>query len=283
MELKNKLNTSNKLEILSALDTAQATPQAVNLEEVFLATRPADSLQVPWVDLSADSITQNKNELKPSKRIPKAARPAVYVSATPSLSFQHAIPLDNDDVIINELSDVSILSAERFGISLDLGVQGSISKRFEYYAGLSFYHQNQILKYTYQADNEVSVESAGENNYTVTPKSFVGSINYEMLNLGVQGGILYNLYGKTLTHKIGAGVSYQNGFKKSKSEEYENSESSYFSYQVFYRNEVKVSPRLRFFLQPVFTQSIRVRERLDAPFNLKPYRAGIGLGVLYDF
>ncbi len=104
-----------------------------------------------------------------------------------------------------------------------------------------------------------------------------------MLNLGLQTGILYNLYGKTLTHKIGGGVSYQQGLKKTDSESYKNSESSYFSYQVFYRNEIRVSSRVRVFVQPVFMQSIRVREKLDAPFNLKPYRAGIGFGILYDF
>jgi hypothetical protein len=205
------------------------------------------------------------------------------VNLTPSLSFQRAIPATSDDVIVQELSHVSILSAERLGISLDLGVQGFLTKRLEYYSGLSIYHQNQTLKYFYQKDNQAIVESAGGKGYTVTPKSSEGFVNYEMLNLGVQAGILYNLYGKKLSHKIGAGLSYQHGFKNSNSESYNNSESSYFSYQVFYRNEARISSRVRVFVQPVFIQSIRVNEELKAPFNLKPYRAGIGFGILYDF
>jgi hypothetical protein len=283
VELETQVNASRKAKIPPTSDTTQALSQLIHEEEIFLAMLRADTLIVPSVDMPVDSLTQNQNAAKQPKRIAKKRRPALYATVTPSLSFQHAIPLSNDEIIVNGLSDVSILSAERFGISLDVGLQGSISKRFEYYGGLSFYHQNQVLKYSFQSGDVVSVESSGDNSYTVTPKSFVGSINYEMLNLGVQAGILYNLYGKTLTHKIGAGLGYQNGFKKSNSGAYENSESGYFSYQVFYRNEVRVRPRLRFFVQPVFTQSIQVREQLDAPFNLKPYRAGIGFGILYDF
>jgi hypothetical protein len=152
---------------------------------------------------------------------------------TPSLSFQRAIPVGSDEVVVQELSSSSILSSERFGISLDIGVQGFISKRFEYYGGLSLYHQNQTLEYSYQQGNQVNVESSGDNRYTVTPKLLQGVVNYQMLNLGLQTGVLYNLYGKKLTHKIGAGVSYQHGLKKTDSESYKNSESSYFSYQVF--------------------------------------------------
>jgi hypothetical protein len=278
-ELKAQFSENRK----TRLDTTQVLSQLISQAEIFLGTLTDDTLMAPSSDMPADSLTQNKNGAKQSQRIPKKRRPAVYANVTPSLSFQRAIPLVNDDGIVNRLSDVSILSAERFGISLDIGLQGSINKRFEYYGGLSFYHQRQILKYSYQSGDQVIVESSGDNSYTVTPKSFVGSINYKMLNLGVQGGVLYNLYGKTLTHKIGAGLSYQNGFKKSNSGAYENSESSYFSYQVFYRNEIRIGPRLRFFVQPFFTQSIRVRERLDAPFNLKAYRAGVGFGILYDF
>ena len=102
-------------------------------------------------------------------------------------------------------------------------------------------------------------------------------------NVGVQAGLLYKLYGKNPSHKIGGGLSYQQGFLKGNSEEYQNSESSYVSYQLFYRSEVRVGTRVRVFIQPTFLQSFQVREKLDAPFNLKPYRAGIGFGIIYDF
>ena len=259
-----------------------ALPDSLNEAEMKQIVQAVDSTVMDAVEMPVDSIAQNQKGTKQEKRIPKR-KPAFYVNITPSLSFQRAIPAASDDIIVQRLSDVSILSVERFGVSLDLGVQGNLSKRLEYYSGLSFYHQNQTLKYFYQKDNQTNVESAGDKGYTVTPKLSEGFVNYKMLNLGVQAGILYNLYGKKLSHKMGAGLSYQHGFKNGNSEGYTNSESSYFSYQVFYRNEARISARVRVFVQPVFMQTIRVNEELDAPFSLKPYRAGIGFGILYDF
>jgi hypothetical protein len=280
-EPQDKVVFSNATEFMAETDT-QSLSHSTEPNEISLNTPSTDTLFVPTVEVPKDSLTQNQQVTKQSTRIQKR-RPAFYAHVTPSLSFQRTIPVGSDEVVVQEISNASILSSERFGISLDIGVQGFISKRFEYYGGLSLYHQNQTLKFSYQQGNQVNVESSGDNRYTVTPKLLQGVVNYEMLNLGLQAGILYNLYGKTLTHKIGAGVSYQQGLKKTDSESYKNSESSYFSYQVFYRNEIRVSSRVRVFVQPVFMQSIRVREKLDAPFNLKPYRAGIGFGILYDF
>jgi hypothetical protein len=264
------------------VSVAQSLSQVVNRNDITSNAPSADTLMVPAGEVPEDSLIQNQRLTRSSTRIPRR-RPAFYANVTPSLSFQRAIPVASDEVVVQELSGGSILSSERFGISMEMGVQGFISKQLEYYGGLSFYHQSQTLKYSFQTGNQVNVESSGENNFTVMPKSSQGLINYEMLNLGLQTGILYNIYGKKLTHKIGAGVSYQQGLKKSSSESYKNSESSYFSYQVFYRNEIRVSSRVRVFVQPVFLQSIRVREKIDAPFNVKPYRAGIGFGILYDF
>ena len=275
------VDINNSREFTPLRDT-QSLSQVTEQNDISLNTPSTDTLRVPTGEVPKDSLTQNQQLTKLLTRTPKR-RPAFYANVTPSLSFQRAIPVGSDEVVVHALSGGSILSSERLGISMDIGVQGLISNRFDYYGGLSFYRQNQTLKYSFQEGNQVDVESAGENRYTVMPKSSQGLVNYKMLNLGLQTGILYNLYGKKLTHKIGAGLIYQHGLKKGSSESYKNSESSYFSYQVFYRNEIRVSSRVRVFVQPVFIQSIRVREKIDAPFNLKPYRAGIGFGVLYDF
>ena len=241
-----------------------------------------DSLTILPSKTDADSSKQILSKVKDSKRLRKK-RLTFYATVSPALSFVRAIPVSSDGIIVREFSNPSILSAERFGLSIDAGVQGFITKRLEYFGGLSFYHQNQKLRYSYQSRNQVALESAGDMSYVVTPTSSVGTIDYSMLNLGVHAGVLYHLYGKNFAHKVGGGISYQHGIKKNGSEAYENSQSSYFSYQVFYRNELRVNTRFRIFVQPSFTQSIQVREKLKAPFHLKPYRAGIGFGILYNF
>ena len=244
---------------------------------------PIDSSITSMLTSSADSIVQKQEEVTSSKRIPKR-RHKYYMSVTPSLSFQRAIPV-SDEIVVNDFLNSSVLSGERFGFSIETGIQGYLSKRWEYYGGISFYKQNQSIKYSYQVNNQVEVESSGDKDYTVTPKTLEGSLNYEMTNLGLQAGVLYNLYGRTkaLRHKIGAGLQYHHGLMESEAGGYKNSASSYISYQIFYRNEVRVGKRWSVFVQPVFTQSFIVNEKSDAPFNLKPYRAGVGFGVLYDF
>jgi hypothetical protein len=253
-----------------------------NIENEFTGESIGDSLLLSPIKTQRDSLLKGQDEIQKTAHQRKK-RLAFYAAFTPGLSFQRAIPLQHDGVVVNDFLNPPILSAERFGFSVEAGMQGFITKRLEYYGGLSLYQQNQTLRYRYQAGNTVDIESAEDKNYTVTPKSSIGTVRYSMVNVGLQVGMLYHLYGKNLAHKVGAGLSYQQGMKEGKAEVYNNSGSSYFSYQLFYRNELRVNNRLRVFVQPTFTQSIRVREKLKAPFQLKPYRAGIGLGILYNF
>lgn len=228
-----------------------------------------------------DSTHQKENAPKSEKRIPKSGL-SFYVGLTPQLSFQRVTPVSNDGVVISDFYNQSIISADRFGFGIDAGIQGHLSKRWEYYGGLSFYQQNQTLTYAYQTDR-VSLEPSKDNGYIVTPESDIATVQYSMRNWGANLGLMYNLQGKKLAHKVGGGLSYQKGFNKQTSEKYNNSESSYLFYNVFYRNEVRLNSKLRVYVQPTFMHSLYTKEKIDAPFNLKPYRAGIGFGILYDF
>jgi hypothetical protein len=259
------------------VDSTHQVEQGKSLKESY----KADSLLVSPLEVKQDSA-ENFHGEKETKRVRKK-RLAFYAQITPMLSFQRATPVSRDGVIVTELFNRSILSSDRFSLSLEAGVQGFISKRFEYYGGVSLYKQRQSLRYAYHAVDQVTVESNGEKNYTVTPKSSTAIVNYHMMNVGVNAGLIYSLYGKRLIHKIGTGLSYQRGFNQSDAEVYDNAESSYLSYQLFYRNEISVNRRLRIYIQPTFMHSFHVNEKLDAPFTLKPYSAGIGFGILYNF
>lgn len=230
-----------------------------------------------------DSVSQTENSPKESKRKISKRGLTFYASLTPQLSFQRVVPMSNDGLVISEVYSGSIFSSERFGFAIDAGLQGHITKRLEYYGGFSLQQQKQSLRYSYQSEGRTTLEQDDDKSYVITPETTAAVIQYRMLNVGANLGLLYNLQGKKLAHKIGAGLSYQQGLSKGSSERYNNSESSYMFYQIFYRNEVRVRPRLRVYVQPTFSHSLYVNEKLDAPFTLKPYRAGIGFGVLYDF
>lgn len=250
---------------------------------VGINSTPIDSaVDSPVLQRLDSSVAKDITGVKEPTRIPKRS-PAFYFTTTPMLSFQRIIPVSRDGVVVSEISDRPIFSAERFGINIDVGIQGFLTKRFEYFAGISMYQQRQTLRYTYQTDEDLTADSKGENKFVITPNTSQATITYEMLNAGIQGGILYHLSGKLLTHKLGAGILFQQGLKKTEGEAYNNGGSSYLSYQIFYRNELRLNPRLRLFIQPTFVQSVHANEKLNAPFNIKPYRAGLGFGVLYDF
>lgn len=282
-DIKPLADTSKTHENQKFLDTLVSGSSLARTRNEFLAQEIVnDTLSILPLKIDVDSSKRMLSEVKDSRRVRKR-RLTFYATVSPALSFVRVIPVSSDGVVVSEFSNPSILSAERFGLSVDAGVQGSITRRLEYYGGVSFYQQHQKLQYSYQSGNQLSLESEGDMSYVVTPKSSVGIIDYSMLNLGLHAGVLYHLYGENLAHKVGGGLSYLQGFNKNGSEAYENSESSYFSYQIFYRNELHVNTRLRIFVQPSFTQTIQAREKLKAPFHLKPYRAGIGFGILYNF
>ncbi|HKZ36453.1 MAG TPA: hypothetical protein VJ184_02305 [Chryseolinea sp.] len=235
-----------------------------------------------FIDLLTSKMDSFKTqEVAPKKRKRLGHGLTFYFNVTPQLSFQHVIPVSQDGVVITDIYNQPIFSSERLGINLEVGIQGKLARKLEYYGGLSVFQQHQTLKYEYQTTSDLNIESVDDLNYTITPESRTGVINYAMLNMGANAGLLYHLRGKNLAHKVGVGLSYQYGSRKIASEVYDNSSSQYLFYQLFYRNELQLNTRLKFFIQPTFSQSIFVNQKLEAPFKVKPYRTGLGLGLLY--
>jgi hypothetical protein len=278
---ENKLNQAETL-VGPALSNSSTGNTEEDQKIVLESIDSFDSVMVVQ-QAKQDSVSQPENSPKESKRKISKRGLTFYATLTPQLSFQRVVPVSNDGVVISEVYSGSIFSSDRFGFAIDAGLQGHITKRLEYYGGLSLHQQKQSLRYSYQSEGKTTLEQDDDGSYVITPETTTAIIQYRMLNLGANLGLLYNLQGKKLAHKIGAGLSYQQGLSKSSSERYNNSESSYLFYQIFYRNEVRVRPRLRVYVQPTFSHSLYANEKLDAPFTLKPYRAGIGFGVLYDF
>jgi hypothetical protein len=209
-------------------------------------------------------------------------RLAMYGQFTPLLSFQRVTPVSSDGIVVKELVHRSLLSTGRLAFSFEGGIQGWLTGKLQYHAGVSLYKQSQTLEYRY-ASGDVSIETTGDREYIVSPRQGVATVHYNMTNIGANVGLIYFLYGKQLLHKVGGGFSYQHGMGNRNSEIYDNAASSYLSYRIFYRNELHINPRLSIYIQPTFNHAFYVQEDLDAPFRLKPYSAGVGFGMVYKF
>lgn len=243
-----------------------------------------DSVEsVKGTDSTAHKENEKKEEQQKKKRT-KKSHPAVYFTVSPSLAYQKIVPVKNDAVNITELKSDGIFSSNRFGIAIDGGFQMPLTKAIEIYAGLSYYQQNQTITYKYSAGNVEEIEGNPDEDYIIKPGIKQKEFSYGMRNAGISAGFFYKLKTHKLMHKIGAGLQYQKGFMKAnEGDTYDNRSSNYFNYQVLYRLELAINPRTNFYIQPSFTHAIRASESLQEPFTLKPYRAAIGLGMIYRF
>lgn len=266
------------------LETFEEKPETVDISPTQHETR---NPKLETIDsIKEQSIVVAPKENKLDEVIPPFKKPKnkfqLYLSFTPSLSFQKIIPNSNDAIIIEGFGHRSPLSVKRFGIAVDAGFQRDINRFLGFYGGLSFYQQQQQLTYRY-FDREAEVTRVGDSwTFEINRPQQTRTFDYSMINLGVRSGLLVTIKGEKLKHKFGAGLIYSQGFIKS-SNAYNNKNSSYLSYQLSYRSELHVNDRLSWFAEPTFVYGFLSKEKLAEPFSLKPYRAGISVGVLYRF
>jgi hypothetical protein len=234
-------------------------------------------------DSIADKETVKKEEQQQKKRA-KKFHPAIYFTVSPSLAYQKIVPAKNDAINITELKSDGIFSSNRLGLSIDGGFQIPVTQAIEVYAGLSYYQQNQTITYKYSAGAVEEIEGNPDEDYIIKPGIKQKEFSYAMRNAGISAGFFYRLKTDKLMHKIGAGLQYQKGFLRAGGgDTYSNRSSNYFNYQLLYRLELAVNTRTNFYIQPSFTHAIRASESLQEPFTLKPYRAAIGIGMIYRF
>jgi hypothetical protein len=224
-------------------------------------------------------ILQQKPKLK------RKFSPSVYAMIAPSFAYQKVIPVRNDDINVRKLNGAGIVSADRLGFGMEAGFQMQVSRYFELYAALSYYQQHQAVSYAYASATGIAVDGTGTPwSYQLSPDETTRSFGYNMKNAGAGAGILYHIRGRKLMHKLGGGFQYQKGFISSRGEySYNNAASTYLNYQMMYRMEYSLTGRTSIFLQPQFIHAIIANEDLHEPFDIKPYRAGIGFGLVCHF
>lgn len=235
----------------------------------------------------ADSVSAEKvaDELRPeeaeTRKPSRKRRPVLYGSISSSLAFNKIIPDKGDGVAIGSIVSRPVLAHDRIGFTLNTGVQLRISRSLEVYSGLSLYRQSHRLIYEFNSDQTtITSDAAG---IVLTPGVVQKTVAYDMLNAGVEAGVLYLLTGDRVLHKLGVGLAWHHGLRKAREgETYDNSRSQYLSYQLSYRTEFAVDNRMIVYFQPFYRHVFSSQESLSEPMRLKPYYAGIGIGLIYQ-
>jgi hypothetical protein len=273
----------------SAENADESTPAPMRARQSSLATpaeqNVADSAKQKELKKKEDAAKKvaGKKEAELSKKT-RHRMPMVYFQAGPSLAYQKVTPSKDDNVTITDLEAPGIFASDRLGFSAEAGFQYRVLPRLEVYGGLSYYEQRQHVRYTLVDRASGTLEGNPDEGYTITPIISRREVDYAMRNAGISAGVFYSVKAHQLEHKLGAGLLYQRGFRSTGSEgkTYTNKGSSYFQYQLSYRMEAGISDRMRLYFQPSFIYAFSAHEKLDEPVSLKPYRAGISVGILYN-
>lgn len=244
-----------------------------------------DSLGSKQKKLSKISQNTNTDSIKKANRHSRSKNFSFYLSAAPALNYFFIDADHNDQNIITGVSDMSILDKNRLAYSLEAGLQLTISKHITGYAGVSFLAQKSSISYHYYNPANLQISSgATASQYDVEPVKFDHQFDYSMRNLGIQGGILYDLQGDHLQHKVGFGLSYQLGLLGAQEgSSYTSKGSSYLFGRLLYRLECPLTNKIVAYIQPQYDLSLWANEQLNEPMKIKSYRVGFSLGIVYSF
>ncbi|MBT1690542.1 hypothetical protein [Dawidia soli] len=232
-----------------------------------------------------DVVVTTREKKEAEKKDAQLHIPMVYFQVGPSLAFHKITPSTSDDVTITDLEESGVFATDRAGFSVEAGFQYPVLPRLEVYGGLSYYQQNQNIRYTLARAASGGVSGNADDGYVFTPATGTHEVKYTMRNAGVSAGVFYRVKTHLLEHKLGVGVLYQQGFQSAAGEgsAYTNKGSKYWQYQLQYRMEAGLNDHMRLYFQPGYTHAFHVDEKLNGLFTIKPYRAGISVGIVYLF
>jgi hypothetical protein len=109
------------------------------------------------------------------------------------------------------------------------------------------------------------------------------TFEYELKNIGVTTGISYTTKTGRLIHRIGFAAELQKSIRKSSEPEFVVKRNLYLFCDAYYRLVYPVSEHFDFMLQPTLNYSLKVDDRLNAPFYVKPYGLGVNFGAYIHF
>jgi hypothetical protein len=250
-----------------------------------IAEAKRDSVQAKSMSKKtlSDSVrvtTKSKDE----KRKQPWLRPTIYFTVTPSLAYYKITPDRKDDLLVTRIHKQNLISGDRFGIQLDAGIQHSISKSFDVFAGFSWYSQELSISYDYLSDDVEKVESSGNLRYTLSPSEVNRRFSFSMKNAGITAGVFYVLKDSRLSHRFGGGLQYQkSGVTYQDETRREKSSRDFLTYMLLYRMQISFTKKLNWFVQPSFSHAILPYQVSQGSMEIKPYRVGIGTGILYRF
>jgi len=245
------------------------------------------SLQFPVVNPHMDGTLWVPRESKPANTVKKFERPArerrtvgAYALVMPTLGYQEVTPRTDDNVLIAGIDKLSAFSPRRLGIRAEAGLQIPLTEKWELNTGALLYVRSQTIGYRYYTPDQVLVTPMGNNTFEVRPEEQHGTFEYTVRNIGLFAGVNYQFKAQKYTQRLGAGLELHKGLS---GQGRLSGDNLYLFGHLYYRLEMPLSKRFSLLVQPTLNYSLRLNERLTAPFYVKPYGLGLHAGVAFKF
>jgi hypothetical protein len=196
-----------------------------------------------------------------------------YFLAMPTLGYQQLSPVRDDGIFIDSYERVASFSPRRLGIRLEAGWEKQISPHLAMDVGVLYFQRQQTIGYTYNDSLHYEVTPVDNTTltYELTAMSIPGSFDYEVQNIGALLGLNYTIETGLFIQKLGVAVEVHKNMKR---------DAFYLFGDVYYRLSYRIRPRLDLMLQPGLNYSVKLVEKLNAPFYVKPYGLGLSVGLM---
>jgi hypothetical protein len=276
----------------------------------FTATLPAsDSSRVePVMASRRDTVVVILGKTPEDRQVRRHYTYTAYFTVTPMLGFQRVEFNTTDNILVSNLDERPVLSADRFGVHLALGMEIPLSKKFTLSGGFTYLQRNLSFTYTERALDSTSLSTGPEGEIILTPNFSYPKreFNYDFRSGGLQFGVLYKLSSdkprpltvadalssgtmmprKRFVHFVGAGLEWQWTISKTTAENNPygfESPAGYSFVNVYYRLQYPHEGRLKAILQPTFNYSFFSNQTTSGLVRIKPYGFGVSLGCTYTF
>jgi hypothetical protein len=231
-----------------------------------------------------DSLQDTQQPSKDNKKKLRLNN-GLYALVMPTFGYQAIEPLKNDNVLVQSLQKVSAFSGKRLGIRAEIGYEKFLSQKLAVQFGLLYFQRKQTISYSFSSTEQIEVDHSSTDSlsYIVKMTKQHATFEYELKNIGVLAGISYTTRTGRFVHRIGLASELQKSLVKRKQSELVGQQGMYLFGDAYYRLVYPMSKHFDLMLQPTLNYSLKVDDRIDAPFYVKPYGIGLNFGAYFHF
>lgn len=253
-------------------DTLESRAMHSGLLDTLLQASIADN------DAAVSDTIKFQEEEKVPEENKKSIRHGWYALFMPTLGYQQIEPVKDDGIIVESFERLSSFSPKRLGMRVEVGWEVSLTPRLSVATGLLYYQRKQTFIYHYSDTlrSEFVPVPGQPFVFDVIPGKFKGTFDYEVKNIGMLLGLNYSHRRNRFDQKIGIAAELQRGLSRVASRD-----GFYLFGDAYYRLSYQISGRMFFLFQPTLNYALRLNNKLNAPFHVRPYGLGLSVGVFF--